>query len=425
MNQKPAKVAIVLVNFNGAAYLRNCLESISKQSYKDYEVLMVDNQSVDGSAQEIERDYKIKVIYEKTNVGWGVGSNIGAEYAFSQGAEYILLLNTDTEIESDMLIHLLRYADKKTVVAPTMYAGEKGEREEVWYAGGMIDYTNVTVKQDVFREAFLNGTIEDKKEVDFITGCCMLIHKDIWCDIGGFDSSYFMYYEDVDYCIRLKNAGFKMLYIPSASLYHKVGGSSGSSVSYLSEYYQVRNRLKLTVQYSCLFQSEVIDVLHSILKERNYFQTYYYKKYKSFAMAGIKSFLEGIEGKENNLFNQNFVIIRGFYDREENKTDQWYWGSETVSEIEIRNPYSQKKVMSIITAQYLPLNEKRSVTICVDDKDVLNLQLPEVLHYECIMEPKTKLSLKWITSEPIAVNGDLRGLTFQMANPEVTFRDIE
>ncbi len=420
------KIAIVLVNYNGATYVDACIKSIEQQFYTNYEIIVVDNQSVDGSGEMIEENYsKIHVIYAEENGGWGYGCNLGAEYAVKNGADYILFLNLDTEVEKDMIECLIKYADSKTVTVPTMYAGSKGNSRGIWYAGGKIDYTKATVSQTVYSGIIAECTENMTKEVDFITGCCMLVHKDIWAKVGGFNCNYFMYYEDVDYSIRLTAAGIKILFVPSAVLYHKVGGIGGGEISYLTEYYMVRNRLFFSKCYKEYMQVTTLDVLQCILQERNYFQTYSYQPYKQFAIAGIKDFFKGIMGREENLFGNGFVVKCGFYDKEKNETDSWYWGSERVSEIEIRNPYNSIKVMSIISAIYLPKDVQRSFSLYVNKKMIYSLQLPEVLHYECILLPKEKVNLSFVTTEPSLVEGDGRGLTFQMANPEVVFRDLE
>ena len=116
------KTAIVLVNYNGEDVLEECIKSLIQKDEKDIEIVVVDNGSQDSSMEYIENYYPcVHTIYMERNVGWGAGSNVGLQISFENGAQYALLLNTDTEIEEDTISELLNYCDDNTLAIPRIY----------------------------------------------------------------------------------------------------------------------------------------------------------------------------------------------------------------------------------------------------------------------------------------------------------------
>lgn len=243
------KVFAVLINYETAIYTRECIESLVQSKQCDLEIIVVDNStSAEGYAQ-LQKEiapYAVTLIKAPENLGFSNGNNIGIQYALAHGADYILMLNNDTVIDENMIAELLQKADNKTVTVPKMYY--HANPTVLWYAGGEIQWK-------FGKTAHIGENQEDceiysqEKEVAFATGCCLLLHKKVIEQVGLWDESFFMYGEDVDYSIRLAQNGIKILYVPTAKLWHKVGASAGI-VSALGIYYDNRNRFFLIKKYN-------------------------------------------------------------------------------------------------------------------------------------------------------------------------------
>lgn len=149
-----------------------------------------------------------------------------------------MLLNNDTEVTEDFLSNLLYNWDGKTVRAPRINYFD--DKISVWYAAGNFNKLKGIVK---------NGYPDKNSFVNFASGCCMLLPKEVFEKVGFLDEIFFMYYEDADYCLRIIKAGIKIEYIANAVIYHKCGKSSGGEKSILSIYYCNRNRFYIIKKY--------------------------------------------------------------------------------------------------------------------------------------------------------------------------------
>lgn len=270
------KISLIILNWNGYKMTLNCLESVSKVTLKgfDLEVVVVDNGSTDGSREHLRSvindqfsvsrkkqitgsrsPIAIKLIENEKNLGFVGGNNVGIKYALENGADYVCLLNNDTRVDPDFLSQLVQAADsdkKIGVVGGKIYFEkgyefhkEKYKKEDlgkiIWYAGGVIDWANVYGSHRGVDEVD-NGQYDKTVETDFVTGCLMLVKKEVFQKIGLLDEKYFMYNEDNDFCQRAKRNGFKLIYTPKAVIWHLNAGSSRSG-SALQEYFMTRNRL--------------------------------------------------------------------------------------------------------------------------------------------------------------------------------------
>lgn len=172
-------------------------------------------------------------------------------------------MNNDTIVSQDFLTSLIDFAKDKEdlgIVSPKIYFApgfeyhkdryKKADQGKViWYAGGKIDWENIYASHIGVDEVD-QGQYDKAKEIDFATGCCMLIKRDVLEKVGLFDKNYFVYFEDVDLSTRAKKAGFKVYYTPNTFLWHKNASSSGKPGSSLHVYYQTRNRLYFGLKYA-------------------------------------------------------------------------------------------------------------------------------------------------------------------------------
>lgn len=254
-----AKVGIILVNYNGKKYIKDCINSLLAQTYKNIEILFWDNHSEDTSVEIVKQMYpQVHLFESRHNYGFAKANNLAVKKMLESGADYLLLLNVDIIADPFLVEHLLDRADDNTVTTAQIYRGKRGS--EIWYAGGKL-----LINEGDSRHCKIKNC-KNARRVTFISGCCMMIHRDIIRKYGLFDTSYYMYYEDTDLCMRWYLAGVHMYYIPDAYLWHKVGGSSGGMRNALKEYYIVRNRLFFADKYKEYLRTNIIKVLRSIIR---------------------------------------------------------------------------------------------------------------------------------------------------------------
>ena len=249
------KLAVILVNYNGKKYNSACIDSILQNNVQgELMILVVDNASSDGSVDELRQRYNeqanvaIEYIILNKNYGFAAANNRGIERAKELGADYVLLLNNDTEIAPNMLEQLKACADRHPgcMIVPKIYYSD--DRKRIWSAGGSVSPIIRKVSHDGL-DQIDSGQFEEEKKIEFATGCCLFIPMSVLKRTGGLDERYFLYYEDTEYSFRLDGMGISIYYCPKAVLYHKVGGSSMGAQSPLCAYYISRNWLVCNRQY--------------------------------------------------------------------------------------------------------------------------------------------------------------------------------
>lgn len=235
-------VGIVISNYNGWQDTVQCLESLQKQTYRDFEIILLDDASTNDSVQQLHKHLPDNAVFlpQAANIGFAAANNVGMRRALADGCDWVLLLNNDTVVAPDFLEVLLRQTPAGAVSCPKMLF--LNPPDEIWFAGGELNRTTGQVKH-------LGGHAKDgpafaqKKQVSFITFCCVLLPRQVIETVGFLDETLFMYCEDVDYCIRLADAAVPLWFLPDAKIWHKAGGSAGGM---LSVYYITRNTLYLT-----------------------------------------------------------------------------------------------------------------------------------------------------------------------------------
>jgi len=233
----------IILNWNGYQDSKECIQSLLQATYKNFIIVLVDNGSNTNEAELLENEFPaIKAIRIEKNLGFSGGNNIGIKYSLEQNADYILLLNNDTTVERNFLEPLVEkiLQDKHVgVVAPKI--NYYSEPNLVWSAGGKIRKIRASGFADYDKiESQLNTK---DREVGFVSGCCMLIRKEVFEKIGLFDENYFLYVEDTDFCYRVKEAGYKIWVTPKSKIFHKVNSSTKNNNFLLPLYYTTRNRL--------------------------------------------------------------------------------------------------------------------------------------------------------------------------------------
>lgn len=209
------KVFIVVLNYNGKDVIKRCLSSVFKIDYPNTEVVFVDNNSQDGSLEMAKANFsKAIFIKNEENLGFAAGNNIGIRYALERMAEYVLVLNNDTEVDKDFLGKLVEAGEKNEkagLLSPVIF---DGNTKQVWFSGGMIKW--LKMKSEHLKKV----ANKDYYGSEFITGCSMLVKARVFKEIGLFDEDFFLYWEDADFSFRAKKAGFKNIVVSSSWVYH-------------------------------------------------------------------------------------------------------------------------------------------------------------------------------------------------------------
>ena len=257
------KIFIIIVNYSQAELTIKCVNSIKKSFLVNPVIVVVDNDSPNNDLIILkdELDEDVVLLEATSNNGFAAGTNIGIKYALDNNADYIMLLNNDTEIDPYMISKLCNYVNDQTAVSPKMYYYDNPNI--IWFAGG--EYKKRT---GGFYHIGCDDIDCDKYssiiQCGFLTGCCIMLSGDSIRKTGLLDEKYFMYMEDVDYSLRLINNGISLLMIPEAKLWHKVGSSSGGERSILSIYYGSRNRLYLQKKFNFNFYVRARSIINRL-----------------------------------------------------------------------------------------------------------------------------------------------------------------
>ena len=202
------KVSIVVLNYNGKDDLRKCLLSLFRLDYSNFEVIVVDNNSTDGSLEEARQHFpRVVFIKNAENLGFSVGNNVGIRYVLEKMTDFVLLLNNDTEVEKSFLTKMIKVANlnpQAGLLSPLIFAGNT---DKIWFSGGSIDWFRM-------KTTHLEGAL------DALSGCAMLIRAEVFAKIGLLDEDFFLYFEDTDFSLRARQAGFSNLLVREATVRH-------------------------------------------------------------------------------------------------------------------------------------------------------------------------------------------------------------
>jgi hypothetical protein len=216
-----ARPVVIVLTYNGLDLTLDCIRSLDRQTGAVFDVLIVDNASPDGTAEALRRERPdLQVLQAGSNLGYAGGNNLGLRHAIRAGAGPFMLLNNDTLLEPDCIRTLLATLDRKPgigILGPMVYTW--GEGNTISSAGGRIDWRHA--------DAINVGAGEPDegqygpRSVDFVNGCSLLITRQAVEKAGLLDENYFMYWEETDWCMRVRQAGFDVRFEPGARLRHK------------------------------------------------------------------------------------------------------------------------------------------------------------------------------------------------------------
>lgn len=220
------RVAAVVVNWNGGPENLACLASLREQGAELERVYFVDNASTSGSFADVPREFpEVVVLENERNVGYGGGNNRGIYAALEQGFDAVLVVNNDVTFPPGTLAPLVRELEQPGVgiVGPrVLFAGS----DRIWAAGGSLTWRqNLTtlIGQNEPDGPRWRRTVD----VDYVTGCSMLVRREVFEKIGTFDADYFAYTEDVDFCLRARKAGFVSRTVGEVHVHHAPSSATG------------------------------------------------------------------------------------------------------------------------------------------------------------------------------------------------------
>lgn len=242
------KIAVVILNWNGREFLRKFLPSVIANCQKNVEIIVADNASTDSSIEFLQNNFpQIRIVPNRTNGGFARGYN---EALAEVEAEYFILLNSDIEVTSNWIEPVIELMESdKTIAACQPKLRSYHEKEKFEYAGaagGFIDeYGYPFCRGRIFQHIEIdNGQYNDATEIFWATGACMFVRAELYKQFGGLDEDFFAHMEEIDFCWRLKNEGYKIMYCPDSIVYH-VGGGTLPKKSAQKTYLNFRNNLAL------------------------------------------------------------------------------------------------------------------------------------------------------------------------------------
>jgi GT2 family glycosyltransferase len=237
------KIGIILVNYNGLDDTLECINSIKKNNYNNFTIIVVDNNSTIGNIElALQHISQVELIKNEVNCGFAIANNVGIQRALKIGVDYIILLNNDTIVKQDfceLMVTIARNNNAKVLTCKISYFAKP---DSIWYSGGEFDF-----KKGYGIHYTDNHLADEVNEVSFISGCCLMAIKEVFEEYL-LPEDYFMYFEDVDFSILLKEKGYQLYYTPMVEISHKVSASVGVESPFFI-YYWNRNRIVLFEKY--------------------------------------------------------------------------------------------------------------------------------------------------------------------------------
>ncbi len=226
MNSAP-RACVVTVNYHGAQDTVECIASL-KKSLVPVEVVVVDNSAASPELKKLlVEDTDVRIISAPENLGFGKGNNLGIVWALENtDCEFVLLLNNDATVEPASIQNLYKIMDEDDSVGLATGRIVTADREpRLWYGGGCIDWRRGGGSIPGFMGSAENDLALKSRAVEFASGCVMLVRRQVFERIGGFDPVFFMYEEDIDFSLRVSGCGYKLWYQPTAIFRHHIHGS--------------------------------------------------------------------------------------------------------------------------------------------------------------------------------------------------------
>jgi GT2 family glycosyltransferase len=301
--------SIVILSYNSREDLEECIPSLMSQTYQDFEIIVVDNASTDGSEEFIRTNYPmIKVVQTGKNLGYPAGNNAGFEVA---EGEYIAVVNPDTVADPQWLAELIKPLERDhTIAATTSKILIYYQKDRINTCANTSHLTGLTFCRG------LNKSVDEFNNfqaVGAVSGCSFAIRRDVLKYINGFDPDFFLYMEDADLSWRIRFAGGKILYVPESIIYHKFN----LSIAPWKEFYLERNRYLILLKNldtktlllltPALAITEIVTMSHAVLNGPKYVKS------KLMAYLWIIKHIRAISIKRDETLSKKRVTDKEFF----------------------------------------------------------------------------------------------------------------
>ena len=239
------KVFIIILNYNTASDTIECIRSLQCLTYPAFSIVLVDNGSIDESERILKQEFPgLPFIQTGNNLGFAGGNNPGIKYALDNGAELVWILNNDTIVHPDSLTEMVTFLQSDSAIG---MVGSKiyfyAEPETLWYAGGTFDDTKGGITSHLGWGRKDTGQFDHVTDVDYITGCSLLVKREVIEKVGLMPEEYFLYFEETDWNYAARKAGYRTVIATKAKIWHKVKRKGEAQVRFI--YYMTRNRFLL------------------------------------------------------------------------------------------------------------------------------------------------------------------------------------
>ncbi|MBN20217.1 MAG: hypothetical protein CL678_02930 [Bdellovibrionaceae bacterium] len=257
---KSPKVILIMLNWNGHEETLNCLKSLEQNTYPNTDLILIDNGSTIENFQKLQKRLPKGIIPHRIekNQGFAGGMNFGLHIAEKEKPDYVILLNNDTEVPPNMIATMTEIMEehpKLSVLGPEMYSLPKKENETPLSTGSINLWTGTTPFEK-------KHAVSPFESCDFVHGCCFMVRWTTFKDIGFLDEDYYAYYEETDFCVKVKKSGKKLGVTPLTQIYHEESVST-KRVSGLLEYLMLRNRILFLEKNASFFQ-KIFGISYSV-----------------------------------------------------------------------------------------------------------------------------------------------------------------
>lgn len=306
-----SKVALIILNWNGKKDTLACLDSLQKLSYPNYFILLVDNGSTDGTLESVRAAFpNVQTLALPSNLGFAGGNNQGIELALRQGADLVVLLNNDTIVASDLLDGFTQGFEKEPqagILGAKIYLFDT--QDTLDHYGGVWIKKKANVRLIGYRE-------KDQQEakmpsIDYACGACIAIKRSVFEAIGLLEARYFLYWEENDFCLRARRAGFLTLICKDAKIWHKVSASLVGGRPHATYFWWRGRLLWIARQYTFL---EKVPIYLTILLP-TFFKLIKIRVIKTIQLALLRLFFPREDQKKRiEKLRKNRAALAGILD---------------------------------------------------------------------------------------------------------------